>query len=113
MRIKMTTDGKCLCHVRIKFSNGGGSVFDKPLMNHTFPQLHCFDIILSTLFLCTLQKPPKISVGGQLRLEISEEDVTLFKIIKRKQEDIVKASKAYQKCKKSSETGEDGEEDFV
>jgi hypothetical protein len=65
-------------------------------------------IIFSNLFLCILQKIPKGWTAGAWAwdLEVSEQDSSLFQILKRKQEDIVKAVKAYNKYKKSSETGD-------
>jgi hypothetical protein len=53
------------------------TLFDKPLMNHAFSQLYFFDIIPSNLFLCILKNFPKVSMGGQLGFEISEEDSPL------------------------------------
>ena len=45
--------------------NFGTHFHDKPLMNHPFPQFHCFDIIPFILFLCALQKSPIIPRNGQ------------------------------------------------
>lgn len=68
-------------------------------MNHAFPQLHCFDIIPSTPFLCALQWPPITSVGG---LEVSSADIAIFKALRSMQEGIGKAIKVFSQRKKSS-----------
>ena len=82
-------------------------------MNHPFPQLYCFDIIPSTLFLCALQSPPVVPVDGQPGIEVSPQDITLFKTLRKKQKDIEKAIKVFNKRKGSSTapTGPDSEEE--
>ncbi|KAF8872673.1 hypothetical protein CPB84DRAFT_1829734 [Gymnopilus junonius] len=77
----------------------GSRFYDKPHMSHPFPQLYCFDIIPSTLFLCTLHSSP---IAGQLGLEVSSEDITLFKALRNKQEEIGKAIKVFNQRKKTS-----------
>ena len=88
--------------VQVYQYNFGTHFHDKPLMNHPFPQLHCFDIIPSILFLCALQKSPIIPRNGQPGLEVSQEDADLFKVLCKRHQDIVKAVKAFNKCKTKS-----------
>jgi hypothetical protein len=80
----------------------GSHFYDKPHMNHLFPQLQCFDIIPSTLFLCALQSSPVVPVDGQPGIEVSPQDITLFKILQKKQKDIEKAIKVFNKWNGSS-----------
>ncbi|KAF8871464.1 hypothetical protein CPB84DRAFT_1854973 [Gymnopilus junonius] len=77
----------------------GSRFYDKPHVSHPFPQLYCFDIIPSTLFLCTLHSSP---IAGQLGLEVWSEDITLFKALRNKQEEIGKAIKVFNQQKKTS-----------
>ena len=83
--------------------NFGTHFHDKPLMNHPFPQLHCFDIIPSTLFLCDLQKSPILPRNGQPGLEVSQEDADLFKVLRKRHVDIVEAVKTFNSRKKSTQ----------
>ena len=82
--------------------NFGTHFHDKPLMNHAFPQLLCFDIIPSILFLCDLQKPPILPRNGQ-GLQVSQEDADLFKVLRKRQEVIVNAVKTFNLRKKSTQ----------
>ena len=72
-------------------------------MNHPFPQLHCFDIIPSILFLCDLQKSPILPRNGQPGLEVSQEDADLFKVLRKRHVDIVEAVKTFNSRKKSTQ----------
>ena len=63
----------------------------------------CFDIIPSILFLCALQKSPIIPRNGQPGLEVSQEDADLFKVLRKRHQDIVKAVKTFNKRKKSTQ----------
>jgi hypothetical protein len=83
--------------------NFGTHFHDKPLMNHPFPQLHCFDIIPSILFLCDHQKSPILPKNGQPGLEISQEDADLFKVLRKRHQDIVKAVKNFNLRKESTQ----------
>ena len=87
--------------------NFGTHFHDKPLMNHPFPQLHCFDIIPSILFLCALQKSPILPRNGQPGLEVSQEDAELFKVLRKRHQDIVNAVKTFNKRKKSTQNDEE------
>ena len=62
---------------------------------------HCFDIIPSILFLCALQKSLITLRNGQPGPEVSQEDADLFKVLRKRHQDIVKAVKTFNKHKKS------------
>jgi hypothetical protein len=80
----------------------GSHFYDKPHMNHPFPQLYCFDIIPSTLFFCALQSSPVIPDDRQPGIEVSPQDIALFKTLRKQQKDIEKAIKVFNKRKGSS-----------
>ena len=63
-------------------------------MSHSFPQLFCFDILPSSSFLCVLSTAASSVEGG---LEISQEDLELFKQLKAQSKSISDAIKAFKK----------------
>jgi len=81
---------------------------DKPLMSHAFPQLFCFDILPSSSFLCDLSATPTSVEGG---LQISNEDIDLFKKLKAQPKKISKAIKAFKTRKGVGANAESGGEE--
>lgn len=83
--------------VQVYQYQGFGTKFgDKPLMSHSFPQLFCFDIFPSSAFLCALSTTPIAVEGG---LQISQDDLNLFKKLKAQLKKISDAIKALKKRK--------------
>jgi hypothetical protein len=76
----------------------GTKFCDKPLMSHPFPQLFCFDIFPSSAFLCALSTTPIAVEGG---LQISQDDLDLFKKLKAQPKKISDTIKALKKHNKS------------
>ncbi|KAF9472309.1 hypothetical protein BDN70DRAFT_490057 [Pholiota conissans] len=85
----------------------GTKFYDKPLVSHAFPTLHCFDIIPSMSFLCALQNVPSAIEGG---LQVSAEDLNLFKLLKSQPVKIANAMKAFRKRSRVTQVGSDGED---
>jgi len=67
-------------------------------MSHPFPQLFCFNIFPLSAFLCALSTAPTTVEGG---LQISQDDLILFKKLKAQLKKITDAIKALTKCNKS------------
>ena len=83
---------------------------EKPLSSHPFPQLQAFDLIPSTSFLCALSTTPTAVEGG---LQISQEDLQLFKSLRAQPDQISTAIKAFKKAKaKQKDNGDSEEEDI-
>jgi len=74
-------------------------------MSHAFPQLFCFDILPSSSFLCVLSATPTSVEGG---LQISNEDIDLFKKLKAQPKKISEAIKAFKKHKGVGANAESG-----
>ena len=95
MRIKMGASERSLIHVRIKVDQ----------RDHN-ERLATFALTSSLPFcffvLTALQKSPIIPRNGQPGLEVSQEDADLFKVLCKRHQDIVKAVKAFNKCKTKS-----------
>jgi len=78
-------------------------------MSHAFPQLFCFDIFPSSSFLCALSITPTTVEGG---LQISQDDLDLFKKLKaqpKKISDVIKALKKRKKLGVNTQPDSDGE----
>ena len=84
-----------------------GTLFSERPPSHKFPQLKCFDIIPSALFLCALQHSPAQTEAG---LKISTDDSNLFKCLKAQMSNLTEAIKELTKKKKKSAGDNDGED---
>jgi hypothetical protein len=87
----------------------GGKFFDTPMSMHAFPQLHCFDIIPSSAFLCVLHAAPSTVERG---LQISAHDYEIFKDLNSKREKIATAMKAFKKRPRAN-NGNDSDDEVA